>query len=484
MRSFSRGTVKYLTGALLYALTLSAEQVPSGPVDKPGAAAVTPGPAASPAATLALVGGTIVDVSAGGNSTADLHDAVVVVRGDEIVAVGPRRTTEIPKDARVVHIDGAYVVPGLNDVFAGLNSQAQANAYLYKGVTSIVGLDEPGGRRGALLESPRPSPRIRRMGYIDGMQETATGPVPLPMAATVHQVEEEAGRGAQVLVLDFQLDPEQVRLVVKRAHELGLPTNAVLGRTTYAQGIEAGIDSFVHTSRYSLELASPEMRDAVAGDPFGPPRTAFYTFLTGLDPDAAVVKRWAKLLAASRVALVPTLAIYYYDLPEHDNPWKDPIAAILDPNGIHLPVDRDTGRREAPPTGVPARFSPSIYRIEECYHRSGARYLAGSGTSAFGTLPGIALHLELRLLTRIGLTPRQALAAATGNVGEVYRWPKVGKVAAGYDADLVVVDADPTVDVRNLEKIRMVVLRGEIIDRKALLTPPKTAADPHGVSVR
>jgi imidazolonepropionase-like amidohydrolase len=69
------------------------------------------------------------------------------------------------------------------------------------------------------------------------------------------------------------------------------------------------------------------------------------------------------------------------------------------------------------------------------------------------------------------LTPRQAIAAATTNVAEIFRWPKTGRVAAGHDADLVVVDADPTADLRNLEKIRLVVLRGEIVDRAALLRP-------------
>ena len=182
------------------------------------------------------------------------------------------------------------------------------------------------------------------------------------------------------------------------------------------------------------------------------------------------MRSWAQRLGGSRVSLIPTLSLFYYDLSEHDNPWKDPIAAILDPKGIHLPVDRETGQRETPP-GVPPALAESLYRLEERYRQAGSRYLAGSGTSAFGTLPGIALHLELRLLTRIGLPPRQALAAATGNVGEAFRWPKVGKVAAGYDADLVVVDADPTADIRNLEKIRMVLLRGEVVDRAALLAP-------------
>jgi hypothetical protein len=426
--------------------------------------------AAAPAPALALVGGTILDLSSAGTSTADVRDGVVVIRGGEITAAGPRATTSIPESARVVRIDGAYVVPGLHDVFAGLNSQAQANAYLYMGVTSIVGSDEPGGRRGALLETARPSPRIRRLGFIHGLRETETGVAPLTTAEVLQQVEEEVAKGAKVLLLHYQLTPEQIGLVVRRARELGLPTIGELGHTTYAEGIEAGIDAFVHSSRYSLELASPEMRAAVAASPFGPPRTAFYQYLAGLDPEAPVVASWARRLAASRVRLIPTLSLYYYDLPVHENPWREPIAAILDPKDIHLPVDRETGKRETPP-GVPAGLSPNLLRIEERYRRAGARYLAGSGTSAFGTLPGIALHLELKMLTDLGLTPRQALAAATGNVGEVFRWPKTGQVKAGYDADLVVVDADPTADVRNLKKIRMVLLGGEIVDREALLAP-------------
>ena len=469
MKTTSKGIVSSLAGALLCAMSAGAEQAPPAGTATTGAAAATQAAPAPPAPTLALVGGIIVDVSAGGNSTADIRDGVVVMRGGEIVAAGPRKTTEVPKDARVVHIDGAYVLPGLNDVFAGLNSQAQANAYLYKGVTSIVGSDEPGGRRGALLETARPSPRIQRLGFISGIQRTPAGRVPLSTEGILQQVEDEVGRGAKVLILHYQLDAEQVALVVKRARELGLPTIGELGRTTYTQAIEAGVDTFVHTSRYALELAATrEMRDAIAADPFGQPAIDYYQYLADLDPDSPVVKSWAQRLGAAHMALIPTLSLFYYDLPEHENPWKDPIAAILDPAGIHRPVDRETGKREPLPGRQPVR-SENLLRIEERYRRAGARYLAGSGTSAFGTLPGIALHLELRQLTKIGLNPRQALAAATSNVGEVFRWPKVGRVAPGFEADLVVVDADPAADIRNLEKIRMVVLRGEVVDREAML---------------
>ena len=107
--------------------------------------------------TLVLAGGTIVDVRDSGRSAGDIRDSVVVIRDGHIVAAGVRKKTKIPAGANVIRIDGAYVLPGLNDVFAGLNSQAQANAYLYMGVTSIVGSDEPGGRRGALFTAANPS---------------------------------------------------------------------------------------------------------------------------------------------------------------------------------------------------------------------------------------------------------------------------------------------------------------------------------------
>jgi len=257
------------------------------------------------AATLVLTGGTIVDLSHSGSRTADLRDSVVVIRDARIVAAGPRKTTKIPAGARVIPIDGAYVLPGLNDVFAGLNSQSQANAYLYMGVTSIVGSDEPGGRRGALFTKAQPSPKIHLLGHVGSLEE----------------LEKVAGQGAKILLLLYPLTPEQTRLAVKRARALGLPTIGELGQTRYSDAIDAGVDAFVHMSRYSLELASPEMRMAVAKAPFGPPRTAFYQYLVELDPDAPAVAKWAKRLASSRVALVPTMSIYYLALPDHENMW-------------------------------------------------------------------------------------------------------------------------------------------------------------------
>ena len=147
----------------------------------------------------------------------------------------------------------------------------------------------------------------------------------------------------------------------------------------------------------------------------------------------------------------------------------------LDPADIHLPANRDTGEPERPADAVRDAFPPgtsaTLQMIERTYCKAGATYLAGSGTDAFGTMPGISLHAELALLVQSGLTPRQALAAATANVGTIFGWP-VGKIEPGAAADLLVLDADPTLDVANLARIRHVVLAGELLDRAALLRRP------------
>jgi hypothetical protein len=417
---------------------------------------------------LVLEGGTLVDVSSFGNSSADIKDSVVVLRGDRIVAAGPRGAVEIPAGAEILHVAGKYVVPGLNDAFATLNNQKQADAFLYMGVTSILGLGEPpGGRRGPLFLDASPSPRIYRLDY--EWSETASASEP----ELIRQIDALGKSGVKALLLHYDLTPAQVRVVARRARELGITTIGELGATTYPEAIQAGVNAFVHSGRYSLELAPPALRKAVAEDPFGPPRIKYYQYLTHLSSDDPALQRYAAVLAAGRSGLIPTLSALYLELPDHENPWKEPIAAILDPKDIHLPADPLTGKRQQPAEGPVDAFPPGLalatLGIEAQYSKAGAHYLAGSGSDAFGTMPGISLHTELKLLTRIGLTPRQALAAATGNVSELLGWKDVGQVKAGYSANLLVLDENPVEEIGNLKKIRLVILNGKVLDRNRFL---------------
>ena len=86
-----------------------------------------------------------------------------------------------------------------------------------------------------------------------------------------------------------------------------------------------------------------------------------------------------------------------------------------------------------------------------------------------GTMPGISLHTELELLVRLGLSPREALAAATNNYSLQFGWNELGLIAPGRRADILVVDGDPTVNIWNARRISTIILNGEILDRDSLL---------------
>lgn len=425
---------------------------------------------------IALVGGTLIDVTNFGNSKADLRNAVVIVSGDKIVAVGLKRKMKIPADARVVDVTGKYIVPGLTDGFAGLKNQAHANAYLYMGVTSIVGAFDPGTLRGPWFKEANPSPRVffSQGGLRWGVRKDDGSYEIRPDAEIIKRVEELKAEGARRVFIFHPVPPSVTKLVAPLAHKLGMGTLAEISVTTYPEAIEAGVQSFVHSNRYSRELAPPEMQAEYIKLQIQPP--GFREFIAKLDPNDERVRRWAKRLAESKVALMPTLSLFYNFLPVHDNPWKEPIASIIDPKTIHLPLDPITGnhnhdevRRIYNNFNYVGTYEANIFRIEEQYRKAGVRYLVGSGTSAVGTLPGISTHTEMKLLVSIGLTPRQAIAAATNNFAEVYGWKEMGQVAAGRVADIVVVDENPTQDIANLKKIHMVMLRGEILDREKFL---------------
>ena len=100
-------------------------------------------------AVFALTGATLIDLNDFGKSDKDKENIVVLIADNKIAAVGTRSEVTIPENANVIDVRGKFIVPGLIDGFSTLNNQAYANAHLYMGVTTIVGLE--GERRGELF---------------------------------------------------------------------------------------------------------------------------------------------------------------------------------------------------------------------------------------------------------------------------------------------------------------------------------------------
>ena len=101
-------------------------------------------------------------------------------------------------------------------------------------------------------------------------------------------------------------------------------------------------------------------------------------------------------------------------------------------------------------------------------NRAGVNLLAGTDLAARGLYPGFSLHEELTLLVEAGLTPLEALQAATRNPARMLKLNELGTIESGKIADLVLLDADPLADIRNTQRIQAVVVNGKLLDRRAL----------------
>lgn len=434
-----------------------------------------------------LVGGTLIDVSSFGHGTHDIADAVVVLRAGKIEAAGPANKVRAPKGARVINCSGGYILPGLVDGFAGLNSQAQANATLYMGVTTIVGSQDD--RRGMLKFNAHPSPHIypldsagltddhslliRLPRWKDKLKES-NDVAELSGDDAAAQVAETARRGTRVIWLGHNLTSAHTKVIISKSHRLGLITYGEFISTPYADGLRDGVDVLLHMTRYELGLVPARLQQPLVNvkDPDGPALAPAYDYLRQLDSADPSITAYGNEIGAAHTALMPTFSLGYLLLPEHRNLWKESAASILDPKDLHRPPDAATGEAKFPSEQERERRITNeahFWSINRTLRATHPLYLAASGTSALGTMPGISMHTELELLVRLGLTPREALAAATNNYSERFGWHELGLVQAGRRADLLVLAADPTVDISNTRKIQVVILDGIVLDRDVLL---------------
>jgi hypothetical protein len=175
-------------------------------------------------------------------------------------------------------------------------------------------------------------------------------------------------------------------------------------------------------------------------------------------------------------------------LPWHRNLWKEPAAALLNPARVFEPVNRSSGEMDYPlapwTRRLPAfaqrwmeegqrkkdeQSALRLWNINESFFSAYPRYLAASGAPFRGSLPGISMHTELELLVRLGLSPREALAAATNNYNLQFGWNELGQIAPGRRADILVVDGDPTQNIWNARRISGLIMDGNVMNRDRLL---------------
>ncbi len=412
-----------------------------------------------------ITGATLINP---GNPPEIIKSSYVYIENGTIISYGERGgevSTFFPE--KKIDATRKFIIPGLIDGFATLNNQAYANAYLYKGVTTLLEVD--GYRRGAFFPDANPSPDIFRLEGV--------GEEPVTDTQIIKKLDSLSQKGYKVALLMYGLTPRQLKLANDYAKKLGMATIGELASTTYKEAMNIGVDAFVHTTRYSLDIASKAMRKAVAQEPFSndlnSAKWQYYKFLTNLKKGDSALVAHAQNLAQSDTYIIPTMSLSYLDLPEAKNPWLDPVASILNPKDINRPADRLTGKHSIDSIEQAAYTSlitTETSIIEPTYYKAGAHYLAGSGTDVWGTMPGISLHTELDLLHRkAGLTNGEVLAATTVNFNKAFGW-KVGKIASGFKANVLILEKNPLEDLIHLTTIKTIILNGKEINPETLLS--------------
>lgn len=411
----------------------------------------------------AIVGATIIDVDDFGNSSKDIRNATVLLQDGKIKGVYTNK--RIPADARVINAKGKYIIPGLIDIFGALNNQSYANAYLYLGVTTIMPLGDP--RRGPVFWNANPSPHLIKQR---GLRPDATDSIPADKEKIKFLIDSLVSTGVKVIMIGYNPRPQTLKWIVDYCKKLHLPTIGELGYTSYAEAVKAGVNAFVHNTRYTADILPDTARFFYNVKPFGKPGSFYYDYILTL-PDITKnerVNKLANLYSKSGVGLIPTSSLIYYPfLPFAKNLWKEDVAAILNDSLIHEPLDKATGKYKFPASRAKAVMQ--LYAIDSFFASKGIHYLTGSGADVFGTMPGISLHTEMEIFSSFGMTNRQVLAAATNNFSLIMGWTNIGKVEKGRQADLLVLDGNPLENLENLKKIRYLFLNGMLIDRNTLL---------------
>jgi imidazolonepropionase-like amidohydrolase len=437
-----------------------------------------------PPAPVAITHTTVVDVESGRT----LRDQTVVVRGSRIVAVGPAARVAVPTGALRVDGRGRFVIPGLWDmhVHAALpeTDRLFMPVLVANGVTGVremfSRLDWVRSTRERIASGELLGPRMVASGHIiDGDPPMLPASVAVANAEQArHAVDSLAAAGADFIKVYSHLSPEAFAAVAEEAKRRGLPfAGHVPGLVSVGDASDAGMASVEHLTGL-VEACSPlppeeqkKVPEAVAAAGWDSANAVAWAQMpmTFARYDPAVCRALAARLVRNGTVMVPTL------VANHATSFLDDTTLAADPRlryraaGSAAAWNARTNPRlrSVSAEGWAARhaYYERQLRIARLLHENGVRFMAGTDLSVPYTYPGFSLHEELWMLTRIGLTPLQALRAATLEPARFLKMAdSLGTVAPGKAADLVVLDANPLADIRNVGRIHAVVVRGRLID--------------------
>jgi len=432
------------------------------------------------APTLVIEGGTLID----GNGGMPVKDSVVVIQGNKITSVSRKgQVAALPANAWIIKADGKYVLPGL---FDSQNSYSWyfGEAMLNHGITSTIDVGTTGETavpyRDAVfhdkVKGPRTFTGISRLSVnpnalvSTGLENPLTHTrVPKSAEETRQFVKAWIAAGADyILTYDGALPMDYYQAAFDEANKAGIPVFArAYGPVLFPKDAALlGAANLPHSAGIGI---------AVAKDPskFKQGRNDRDELDHYADMDDAKARELIQLLVAHHVALVPTFMINFPGYPKEWDQFaaearqffnNPELLAYYPPNAVRSALQSysriDQGElRERRMKGF-----QNAMRFHKMFVEAGG-HLVVSGNTNDVWVPGVDMHQEMQIMADAGLTPMQIIQGSTKYPAEMLRKQNLlGTVEAGKLADVIIVDADPLQDIKNLDKINTVILNGKVVE--------------------
>lgn len=380
------------------------------------------------------------------------------------------RVMEIDEDGRndskgqvVIDGEGGTLLPGLYD----MHSHAKLDSGLFHIAAGVTSTRDMGNYNDFLLdllpkiESGKiASPRLTPAGILEGHSKYALnmGFKPKSLQDALTDVRWYADRGYQMIKFYSSFNPDWVKPVAAEAHRLGLEAGGHVPAFTDSDAMaKAGYDTIVHFNLLLFNwLLDPEKDD-----------TRTLLRVTGLsraadlDLDAKEVKRSIRLMKKEETAVDPTAVILERLMLSRAGEVHEGVADFID----HMPIQFKRQKMRTIITIASeeederyVRGFQTVLNLLKLLHDNDIKLLPGTDDAT-----GFGLHRELEIYTLAGIENAEVLRMATlGAAQHLGQEADLGSVDVGKLADLVLVDDDPTVDIKAIKKPRMVMKGGDI----------------------
>jgi uncharacterized protein (TIGR02246 family) len=442
-----------------------------------------------PAKLSALVGATVWD----GSGKPAIADAVVLMAGDRIQAVGPRSQVEVPAEAVTIDVKGKWIVPGLID--SHIHFFQSAGLYTRPDIIDLRAVRDYGQEQAALKQSRADLFRrylvcgitaVVDMGgpfwNFDLRQEATSEPlaprvaVAGPLVSTLARPQLDLGdppiiqastpaRARELVAAQLARKPDLIKIwyIVLPDHD------AAAAHQMMKATIEAAHAGKVRVAVHATELPAAKAVVEAGAD-----------ILVHSVHDAPVDEALLDLMKARGTIYIPTLAVMdgyaevlsgEIDLIDIEQRYGDPtvmaswtdLAAVQTAETAAVSAKRVVKMRARGPM-----MSANLKRVVE----AGITVAAGTDAGNIGTLHGSSLHHELELMVQAGMSNEAVLLSATRNAALVFaEKPAMGTLEKGKWADLLVLDADPLADIKALRRIHSVIKGGVPLEPNRLVEP-------------